>query len=373
MKPVTKMLHTRVQQPAFPSVTPLFQNSAFEAESPFFYTRRNNPNVEEFENAVKELEGARHGVAFSTGMAAIRACFDVLRPGDTIVINRLIYGCSYRLVHNLAAWVGVDLQVLDLSSQSSAANIPPSTSLVFFETPTNPFLKAVDISYVSRIVKERNPNALVVVDNTWATSLFQKPLTLGADISVHSATKYISGHSDVMGGVILTDNDEINDRMRNTRFYSGAILEPHAAWLLRRSLQTLAVRVQAQSSTTYHLSNFLSTLPQVANVYYPEVDGRQLCGYAGIIFIQLQKALIRKYAEVASALRLFGTGTAMACVTSMIAQPYFGSHASMTPEEKQAIGLDPGLIRLCFGLEDPEDLKQDLVAALERVMPAGMT
>lgn len=368
MDPITRCLHTRSgASDARPSVTPLYQNSAFDASSAYFYTRKNNPNVEEFEEVVRGLEQARYGVAVATGMAAIRTCLEQLRPGDTMVLNGLVYGCSFRLVQRFCERFKVHLVVLDLGTPEGVRSIPAGTRLVLFETPTNPFLRTVDIALVADTVKTADPSALVVVDNTWATPAYQHPLSLGADVSLHSATKYMSGHSDVMGGVLLTDREDLAEAFRQERFYSGAILDPHAAWLLRRSMQTFGVRLERQSRTTAVMRDFLKGLPQVREVYYPKIDGKQLRGYGGILFVELRPDLVPRYDHLVSALHYFGSGTGMACVTSMVAQPYNGSHASMTDAEKEQMGLSRGLVRLCFGLEEVEDLQHDLKEALASI------
>ena len=237
--------------------------------------------------------------------------------------------------------------------------------MIFFETPTNPFLKTIDICKVKKYTKIKNKEALVVVDNTWATSLYQKPLQHGADISLHSATKYFSGHSDVMGGLILVNDDKLHEMLIDDRFYAGAILTPYHAWLMRRSIQTLGIRLDYQTKITKELSEFLKGIKQIKKVYYPNIDGKQLTNYGGILFFELQDSLSDKYAEFKKALRLFETGTGMACVTSMLAQPYTGSHASMNDKEKKGMGIGKGLIRLCFGLEDIEELKKDLLHGFE--------
>jgi cystathionine gamma-lyase/cystathionine gamma-lyase/homocysteine desulfhydrase len=364
MHSTTKALHCRVDaRDALPSVTPLYQSSAFESGSPYFYTRKNNPNVAEFENVIATLENCRHAVGVSTGMAAIAAVLELLEPGGTLVVNKHIYGCSYKLFQRVCARLRAHLHILDLAEPDEIERIPANTRIVIFETPTNPFLKTVDIASVAQAARERSGNAIVVVDNTWATPLFQHPLECGADISLHSATKYFSGHSDVMAGVLLTDRDDLYEHLQAVRFYQGAILEPHSAWLLRRSMQTFAVRLQAHYTAAHEIAGFLSTLPQVSRVYYPQIDGRQLKGYGALIFFDLREDLVSRYKEFTGALQLFGTGTGMACVTSMVAQPYRGSHASMTPEEKAGMGLDERLIRLSIGLEHPQDLKEDLRAA----------
>jgi cystathionine gamma-lyase / homocysteine desulfhydrase len=235
--------------------------------------------------------------------------------------------------------------------------------MVFFETPTNPFLKTVDIQRVSAAARRASPRALVVVDNTWATPLFQHPLEHGADISLHSATKFLAGHADVMGGLVLTNRGDLDDELRQARFYSGAIVDPHSAWLLRRSIQTLPIRMREHERVTGRLQTFLAHRPEVARVCAPRIDGRQLRGYGGIVCFELLGDLADRYAAFAAELRLFDTGTAMACVTSKVAQPYSGSHASMNADEKASMGLGPGLVRLCLGFEDPADLEADLAAA----------
>lgn len=364
MHRVTKALHTRIDnQAVHPAVSPIYQNSAFTADSTYFYTRKDNPNVAELESVLCSLEGARHAVAVGCGMAAIFMTLELLRAGDVLVVNKDVYGCSFRLFQRLSERRGFSVKVLDLSLESSLEEIPRDTKMVFFETPTNPFLKTIRIRTVADHVKSLRADALVVVDNTWATPLFQSPLQHGADISLHSGTKYFSGHSDVMGGVLLVDREELAEEFRQTRFYGGTVLDPFAAWLLRRSLQTLDIRLQRHQDVTLEMRDFLATLPPVKKVYYPEVDGSQLTGYGGILFFELHEDLTPRYREFARALELFETGTGMACVSSMVAQPYSGSHASLTTNEKRDMGLQENLVRLCFGLEHPEDLKRDILAA----------
>lgn len=368
MSKETDLLHCRVETGgALPAVTPLYQTSAFEAKSPYFYTRNSNPNIAELESLVAALEGARHAIAMTTGMAAISNVLHLLSPGDTLVANQHIYGCTYKLLQRFAAFLRLELVILDLSTEPGMRAIPRATRMVIFETPTNPFLKTVDIAAVCEAVKSRNDRTLVVVDNTWATPLYQRPLERGADISLHSATKYFSGHSDVMGGVLLTDRANLHDELRSYRFYNGTILDPHSAWLLRRSMQTFAMRMAHHYQATAEIRDFLATCPQVRRVYYPHIDGTQLTGYGALIFFDLREDLVAHYGAFARSLRYFGTGTGMACVTSMVAQPYTGSHASMTPEEKAAMGLDQGLVRLSIGLENLSDLKEDLAQALAAI------
>ncbi|MCP5048394.1 MAG: PLP-dependent transferase [bacterium] len=368
MKTTTEILHLRVDNNGTePSVTPVYQCSAFTADSPYFYSRKNNPNVAEVEQVIAKLENAKHALAVTCGMSAIYMVMDLLRAGDRLVVNEHIYGCSYKLFQRLSKMRGFDLDYMDLSKEENIAKIPEGTKMVLFETPTNPFLHSIDIRKVSDHVKGLNPEALVVVDNTWATPLFQHPLEHGADISLHSGTKYFGGHSDVMSGVLLTDDDELHKFLTETRFYGGMLLGPQSAWLVRRSMQTFELRLRHQQQVTIDMSEFLKGLPQVMKLYYPEVDGKQLVGYGGIVFFELRDDLVPHYKEFTRNLKLFGTGTGMAAVTSMVAQPFTGSHASMTSEEKDSVGLGENLVRLCFGLEDIDDLKEDLLSAFKAI------
>jgi len=360
--PVTRALHQKIDQTvARPVVTPLYQASAFSADSPYFYTRKANPNSEELEQVLACLEQAAHGITATTGMTAISLVASLLRPGDQVVLGKYIYGCTFKFFQRLERSRGIRLTTLDLSDPDELRRMAPDVRLVFFETPTNPFLKTVSISDV----KAANPSALIVVDNTWATPLFQRPLEHGADISLYSATKYFSGHSDVMGGALLLNRQDLAERLREERFYTGAILDPHSAWLLRRSLQTLALRMREHERVTAVMAEFLKGRPQIERVYTASVDGRQLLGYGGILFCEVRENLADRYDDFTKALRLFDTGTGMASVTSMVARPCTGSHASLTGEEQCQMGIRRTLLRLCFGMEEVEDLKRDLQQALE--------
>jgi len=362
--PETNALHHRIDNAqTCPVATPIYQNSAFSADSPYFYTRKSNPNCVELEGALALLEECGHVVSTTTGMSAISMVLNLLRPGDHLVINKLIYGCSYRLFQDFTAQFGIRLSVIDFLAANWENHIPTDVSMVLFETPTNPFLKTIDIRQVATIAKRHNPAALVVVDNTWATPLFQKPLQHGADISLASATKFISGHSDVMGGLVATNHPVLAERLRSIRFYHGCILDPHSAWLLRRSLHTLPLRMREHVRTTRAVARFLQTCPQVSQLYLPGIDGQQLRDYGGILFFELADELADQYAQFAQALKLFDTGTGMACISSMVAQPWSGSHASLQDDEKQQMGIRRNLVRLCFGLEAADDLISDIQQA----------
>lgn len=368
MDTITKALHARIDvRNAGAVVTPLYQTSAFHADSPYFYTRKDNPNIKELEETISILEDARYGIAVSTGMAAILCATSLIKPGSCIVLHKHIYGCSAQYFIRLAQRERSKLLFLDLSTREGIEAIPENTAMVFFETPTNPFLYTISIRNVAEQVKKHNPECLVVVDNTWATPLNQHPLKHGADISLHSATKFMSGHCDVMGGIVLCDNEQLAEELRAIRFYGGIVLDPHSAWLIRRSLQTLALRMRVHSEVTRDMAQWLASLPEIEQVYYPETGNGQLHDYGGIVFFQLKPEYKKRYEIFRDALTLFDTGTGMAAVTSMVAQPFSGSHASLDLACKTEMGLDEGLVRLCFGFETVALLKEDIEQALHKV------
>ena len=362
--PETQSLHFRINNAeTHPVATPIYQNSAFTADSPYFYTRKSNPNSVELEGALAILEKSKHVVTTTTGMSAIMLVLQQLKPDDHLVINQYIYGCSYKLFQRYAQQMNLTLTILDLSEPTGREAIPDDVSMVLFETPTNPFLKTIPIKEVAEITARKNPQALVVVDNTWATALFQNPLECGAHVSLASATKYISGHSDVMGGFIAVDDDQLADDLLQSRFYSGAILDPNSAWLLRRSLHTFPIRMREHVRITQTLTTFLKTRNEVEKIYLPETSKNQLRDYGGILFFEFSKEYKEYkegYTQFRDALTLFDSGTGMACVSSMVAQPWSGSHASLCDAEKIAMGINTGLVRLCFGLENANDLIIDL-------------
>lgn len=364
MKEITKLLHTKVDtsQDA-PAVTPIYQASAFEAHSEFFYTRKNNPNIQELEDSIAALADCKHSLAVTTGMTAITIVLSLLKPGQTLVVNKFLYGCSFKLFQWFGEQYKINIEVIDLSDTTTWDKIT-ACDMVFFETPTNPFLYSVNITDLTASIRSKHPACLIVVDNTWATPLYQKPCKIGADISLHSATKYFAGHSDVMGGLINTDNTELYEKMKSLRFYFGAILAPYSAWLIKRSLLTLEVRLEKHHKTTQVLKEYLESRAEIEHVYYPTIDGEQLTGYGTLIFFRFVDKYKDAYRTFSQALNLFSTGTGMACVTSMVAQPYNGSHASMCAEEKASMQLTENLVRLSFGLEDVNDLKEDLDQAL---------
>jgi cystathionine gamma-lyase/cystathionine gamma-lyase/homocysteine desulfhydrase len=352
---------------ARPISTPIFQTSAFHSGDPNFYSRNTNPNFADLEQLLYKLDHATGCISFSSGMAAISAAIHLLKPGDTLVAGVLIYGCTYRYLNDYCAQMGIKLIFTDLSkSDYFQAVINTETSMVFFETPTNPFLKVIDIKMVSDHLKEVNPLGIVVVDNTWATPLHQKPLDFGADITLYSGSKFFSGHSDVIIGAACVKSDVLYRRLKDYRFYQGALPDAFSAWLTRRSMQTLHLRLQRHIENTQKIAEYLRTEPLVEKIYLPEVDGTQLKAYGGILFFQLATTSLTHVECFMKSLKLFDMGTSMASVASAVANPFNGSHLSMSPSEKAAIGLNEFCIRLSLGLEDSEDLISDLHNAFKK-------
>jgi len=312
-----------------PISTPIFQASAFRSGDPNFYSRNTNPNFEELESVLAKLDNAEFSVTLSSGMAAIASVIHLLVPGNEILVCSLIYGCTYRFLNDYCNKMGITIVFDDITNHKKAiAKISKKTTMVFFETPTNPFLKTIDIKLITDTLKRINPNGLIVVDNTWATSMKQKPLDFGADIALYSGSKFFSGHSDVLIGAVTTNNAELYQVIKQYRFYHGAVPDAFSAWLTRRSLQTLEIR---------------------------------------LIFFELN---VERYDDVKvfmDALELFDQGTSMASVASAVANPFYGSHLSMTSEEKLTISLNEYVIRLSIGLEDPDDLISDLDAAFRKL------
>lgn len=351
---------------AKPIGSPIFQTSAFESGDPYFYTRASNPNFEDVESLFTQMDAAEDSVLLSSGMATIAAVLSGLQPGQNLIANKLLYGCSVRFLIDYCKANSINLRFVDLTSKeirkTTFANTSPD--VVFFETPTNPFLCTVSISDVVADSKAYNENCFVVVDNTWATPVFQQPLEQGADAAVYSCSKFFSGHSDTILGVASTRRKEDAEIFRKQRFYSGAVPDPFAAWLLRRSLQTLNVRMKAHVENTARVMEFLTSgfcRPYVEQVFFPEIDGEQMSDYGGLLFFKMKNDKDGVRSErFASVLNLFDRGTSMATVRSAVAIPYSGSHASMNDREKADIGLGKDIVRLSVGIEEAKDLVEDM-------------
>ncbi len=357
---------------AFDSVEQGRSRFAGESKGPV-YTRISNPTLALLEQRMASLEGGQAGIAFASGMGAIASMFwTLVRPGDEILADQTLYGCTFALLEHGLSEFGVKVRYVPLADLDAvAAAINERTKLIYFETPANPTMGLVDIAAVAHIA--RGSGALVAVDNTYCTPYLQRPLELGADIVVHSATKYISGHGDVTAGMLIT-NEELDTRIRlqGLKDMTGAVLSPQDAFLLLRGLKTLAIRMDRHCDNAEVLANMLSKHPAVSRVYFPglpdfpqhDLATRQMARYGGMIALELRggRAAGERFMN---ALQLFTRAVSLGDCESLAQHPASMTHSTYTPEELAAHGISEGLVRLSVGLEDVADLIGDIEQALE--------
>ncbi len=377
----TRAIHA--SQPSDPStgalVAPIFQTSTFEQESPglnrgFDYSRTNNPTRQRLEAVLADLEGARHGAVFASGLAAEHAVLQAyLRHGDEILLPADVYGGTYRLVTRVFAPLSIAARLVDTTDLAAvAAALTPKTRLVWVETPTNPRLHVSDIAAISALAHQHG--ALVVVDNTFATPVFQQPLELGADVVVHSVTKYLAGHSDLIQGAVLATDAGIFEPVRFLQNACGAVPSPFDCWLTLRGLKTLELRVQRHADNARRLADALSAHALVDRVYYPglpahpghAVARRQMSGFGGMVSFDLA-GTVEDVTAFVSSRRLFTLGESLGGVKALVAHPARMTHASIPAERRAALGLSETLVRLSPGLEHPDDLVEDIVDGLDRL------
>ncbi|VVN50199.1 L-methionine gamma-lyase [Pseudomonas fluorescens] len=338
-----------------------------------FYTRISNPTLALLEARMAALENGEAGVAFSSGMGAIAATFwTLLRPGDEIIVNRTLYGCTFALLHHGIGEFGVVVKHVDMANPAELqAAISPATRMIYFETPANPNMQLVDIPAVARIAHTHD-NLLVVIDNTYCTPYLQRPLELGADVVVHSATKYLSGHSDITAGMVVTSQilaDRI--RLQGLKDLTGAVLSPHDAHLLMRGIKTLALRMDRHCSSAQAIAHMLQDHPAVEWVAYPglpsfpqyELASRQMKLPGGMIAFELKGGMAAGQ-RFMNALQLFSRAVSLGGAESLAQHPASMTHSTYTLEERARHGISEGLVRLAVGLEDVADLLADINQAL---------
>lgn len=362
-------------------VVPIFQTSTYAQEGlgkprlGYEYSRTNNPTRQAYEQCVASLEGGRFGIAFASGMAAISNCLYLLRSGDHVVASDDVYGGTYRFFTRVMERFGVATTYVDTSDLAAVeAALRPETRLLWIETPTNPLLKLTDLRAAAEL--GRRVGALVAVDNTFATPYFQRPLELGADLVVHSATKYLGGHSDVVGGLVVTDREDLHETLRFHQNAVGAVPGPLDCWLILRGVKTLALRMRAHQENARRLATWLEAHPRVRRVWYPGLEShphfalaqRQMSGFGGMISFELDGGLEEARA-VMEGTKLFLLAESLGGVESLIDHPAVMTHASVPPERRAQLGITEGLIRLSVGIEHPDDLQADLEAALEKAFP----
>jgi cystathionine gamma-synthase/cystathionine gamma-lyase len=377
MKFSTKAIHAG--QPPDPStgatIVPIYLTSTFTQEEigrhkGYEYSRTGNPTRAALEQCLASLEDAKYGLAFASGLAATAATVSLLRPGDHVVAAEDLYGGTYRYFERVAKLGGITFTYVDgRRPKEFEKALQSQTRLVWIETPTNPLLQLVDIAAVAAICKTRDVR--LAVDNTFATPFFQQPLMLGADIVVHSTTKYLGGHSDVVGGAVLTNDAEAYQQIKFYQNAAGGVPGPFDAWLTLRGVKTLAVRMPRHEANALEVARFLQTHPQVAEVHYPglpshpqhELAKRQMSGFGGMVTFQLHGGRPEASAFV-KALRFFSFAESLGGVESLACYPATMTHAAFPPEERLRRGITEGTIRLSVGIEDAEDLKADINQAL---------
>lgn len=359
-------------------MTPIFQTSTYVQESPgkhrgYEYSRTDNPTRTAYQSCVAALEGAQHALAFSSGLATTDAIMHTLKAGDHVVCCDDVYGGTFRIFDKVYKRMGIDFTFVDLSDPSRAEGaFRPNTKLLWMETPTNPMLKILDIQALSSLAKKRG--VLTVVDNTFMSSYFQKPLQLGADIVVHSVTKYMNGHSDVVGGVLATNRSELYSELKFIQNAVGAVPAPMDCFLVLRGLKTLHVRMERHEKNAMELARYLESHPKVERVIYPGLEShpqhalarRQMSGFGGMITFFLKGDLnsARRFLET---VKLFSLAESLGGVESLIEHPAIMTHASIPAETRKQLGIHDNLIRVSTGIEDIADLKSDLEQALQRV------
>ncbi len=360
-------------------MTPIYQTSTFAQSEPgvhkgYDYSRAGNPTRTALEMNLAALEGAKHCAAFSSGMGAIDAVVKLLKAGDHVVAGNDLYGGTYRIFVKVFEQFGLSFDFIDMSELANVkAALTPNTRLIWIETPTNPLLRIVDIEGISRLAKQSG--ALSVVDNTFATPYLQKPLSLGADIVVHSATKYIGGHSDVILGAAITNDDELAEKLHFIQKSSGATPGPFDCFLALRGTKTLHLRMQRHCENASRVAEFLSLHPNVKHVNYPgfkthpnhDIAARQMSDFGGMLSFTLKNDDIRAARRLTTLTRVFTLAESLGGVESLIEQPATMTHASLPRDVRLKSGLEDSLIRLSVGVEDVDDLTEDLNQALRQV------
>lgn len=355
---------------------PIYQTSTYAQTAPgefatYDYSRAGNLSRDGLEEALAWIEGAKHALSFASGLAAIQAIIQTLSPGDRVLVCDDVYGGTGRLFRKLFQKFGIDFTFLDMSNVNNIREAySPEVRMIWIESPTNPLLKIIDIRKVVDIAAQNG--AIVVVDNTFATPIFQTPLTLGADVVVHSTTKYIGGHSDLIGGAIMTSNPDLFEQYQFVQFAAGSVPSPFECFLLHRSIKTLALRMAQHQTNAMGVAEFLESHPRIKRVSYPGLSSHpghaiareQMSGFSGIVSFNLDGS----YEDVVAFLQrlnLFTLAESLGGVESLINHPERMTHASVPPDLRKVLGIGPNLLRLSCGVEAVADLIDDLKQALD--------
>ena len=356
---------------------PVFQTSTYVQEGlgrhkGFEYARTRNPTRDALERNLAALEGGRHGLAWASGLAATDAVLKLLKAGDHVICGENVYGGTHRLMSQVLSHLGLTFTFVDTRDLSRVeAAVTPATQMLYVETPTNPMMRLTDLAAAGELA--RRHDLLLVVDNTFATPYFQTPLSLGADVVLHSTTKYLNGHSDMVGGALITNRDEVAERLAFLQNAAGAVPGPMDCWLALRGTKTLALRMRQHDASGRRIAAYLSEHPEVRAVYYPglrshpqhDLACRQMRGFGGMVSFELgSRARAERFVE---SVRLFAFAESLGGVESLVGHPASMTHASVPQAMRERMGLTDGLVRLSVGIEVTEDLLADLERALHEV------
>lgn len=358
-------------------IVPIYQTSTFVQEEigkhkGYEYARTSNPTRAALEKNLAALEGGRYGFAFASGMAAINALMTLLKAGDHVLAGHNLYGGSFRLFERVLKGFGLEFSYANTGRLEEVAGaFRPNTRILFIETPTNPVMEITDIAAVAKLARERK--VFLAVDNTFMSPYFQRPLELGADVVVHSTTKYLNGHSDGVGGAVILNDSALADRLKFLQNAAGAILGPFDSWLVLRGVKTLAVRMERHNSNGLTVARHLEAHSKVKKVHYPglpshpqhDLARKQMTGFGGML--AFETGSLENARTVLKSVRLCSLAESLGGVETLISHPATMTHASVPPEDRQRIGITDGLVRVSVGIEDVEDIIADLDQALAEV------
>jgi len=382
MKFNTKTIHggQKPEEATGAVMPPIFQTSTFAQSSPgkhkgYGYARGANPTRTALEDNLAAIENGTNGFAFASGMAAIDCVLRLLKPGDEIIAGDDLYGGTYRMFTQLFQKYGLEFSYVDMNSVENVTNaITQKTKLIWIETPTNPLMKIADIQAISLAVKNKNTDILIAVDNTFATPYLQQPLNLGADIVMHSATKYLGGHSDVIMGALIVKEEKLAKEIHFIQFAAGAIAGPMDSFLVLRGIKTLHIRMQRHCENGKLVAEFLENHSKVGTVYFPGLENhlghkiakKQMKDFGGMVSFKLKDESKEATFKFLENTKLFTLAESLGGVESLVNHPVTMSHASIPEQERLKIGITDSLVRLSVGIEDIEDLLADLEQALNQ-------
>ncbi|OFI47746.1 cystathionine gamma-synthase [Floricoccus penangensis] len=375
----TKFIHGGISEDKTTGAVsvPIYQTSTYRQNGlgqpkEYEYSRSGNPTRHALEELIADLEGGVQGFAFGSGLAGIHTVLSLFEPGSHIILGDDVYGGTFRIVDKVFVKNGLEYTIVDTSNLANIEeNIQENTKAIYVESPSNPLLKITDIQAVAELAKKHN--LLTLVDNTFATPYLQRPLELGADIVLHSGTKYLGGHSDVVSGLVTTNNQELASEIGFLQNAVGGILGPQDSWLTQRGIKTLGIRMEAHQKNAQAVAEYLENHEAVEKVFYPglasheghELAKKQMSGFGGMVSFELKNEA--KTAEFVEALKIFTLAESLGGVESLVEVPSIMTHASIPKDKREAAGIKDGLVRLSVGIEYVDDLLADVKQALEKV------